>query len=214
MTTRGAAISWDMIVDERVSLAADLRALAPEQWAAPSLCDRWSVQDVVAHLTAAATTGRWAWLRSIVGARFDPALHNDRRLAEHRGAGPAETLARFEAATQSRIAPTGDLWAWLGEVIVHQADIREPVGIATRPDPERVAAVAAGYVRKDFAVPSRTAARGLRWVATDSAFAAGDGPTVRGTTLDLVQAMAGRPTAVARLTGDGAALLAARASAD
>lgn len=211
MTTPGVALSWDLIADERASLAADLRSLTPAQWAAPSLCDRWTIQDVVAHLTAAATTGRWAWLRSIVGARFDPALHNQRRLAEHRGTGPAETLARFEAATQSRVAPTGDLWAWLGEVVVHGADIREPLGIATRPHADRIAAVAQGYARKDFAVHSATAARGLRLEATDSAFSAGDGPTVRGTTLDLVQAMAGRPTATARLTGDGAALLAARA---
>lgn len=199
---------WNAIAAERARLADDLAALTPEQWAAPSACDRWTVQDVVAHLTAAANTGRWAWLRSITAARFDPAVHNERRLTEHRGATPAVTLAGFRSVVDSRVAATGDLWAWLGEVVVHAQDVREPLGIRTAPAAESVVAVAEGYVRKDFAVNSRRAARGLRLVATDTEFRAGDGPEVTGTTLDLVLAMAGRGAAAARLSGPGAQRLA------
>ena len=60
-----------------------------------SLCGRWVIEDVVAHLTAAASIGPLRWFASVIGARFDFDLHNDRRLAEHRGATPAETLERF-----------------------------------------------------------------------------------------------------------------------
>ncbi|KQT98644.1 hypothetical protein ASG53_09120 [Sanguibacter sp. Leaf3] len=199
-----------MIRAERGRLGDDLEALRPAEWSAPTLCADWSVEDVVAHLTAGASIGRWGWLRSIAGAGFRPAVHNARRLAEHRGPTPAQTLDRFRGVVDSRVAPTGDLWAWLGEVVVHGSDVREPLGIRTAPDPDAVLVVAEGYVRKDFAVASRSTARGLRLVATDSSFRAGDGPTVEGTTLDLVLAMAGRPTAASRLRGDGASVLVER----
>lgn len=210
MTRTTSEQHWEMIRAERGRLGDDLEALRPAEWSAPTLCADWSVEDVVAHLTAGASIGRWGWLRSIAGAGFRPAVHNARRLAEHRGPTPAQTLDRFRGVVDSRIAPTGDLWAWLGEVVVHGSDVREPLGIRTAPDPDAVLVVAEGYVRKDFAVASRSTARGLRLVATDSSFRAGDGPTVEGTTLDLVLAMAGRPTAASRLRGDGAPLLVER----
>ncbi len=89
-TARGAL--WAAIHTERTALADDLAELDDTQWAQPSLCGRWTVEEVVAHLTAAAHVGRLRWLASVLGARFDFDLHNDRRLAEHRGATPAETL--------------------------------------------------------------------------------------------------------------------------
>lgn len=198
---------WDRIAAERRRLAEDLATLPDGRWSAPTWCERWSVEQVVAHLTAGATTGRWAWLRSMAAARFDPAVHNQRRLAEHLGPTPGHTLDRFRAAIDSRTAPTGDLWAWLGEIVVHAANIREPLGLATRPPVEAVVPVAIGYAGRDFAVNSRRAIRGVRLVATDSDFSAGRGPVAQGTTLDLVLAMAGRGPAVARLTGDGTAVL-------
>ena len=210
MTGTSTEQHWALIRAERTRLAEDLAALRPAQWSAPTLCTDWSVDEVVAHLTAGASTGRWAWMRSIAAARFRPEVHNARRLAEHRGTTPEQTLERFRRVADSRVAPTGDLWAWLGEVVVHGSDIREPLGIKTAPDPAAVLVVAEGYARKDFAVASRTMAKGLRLVATDSSFRAGDGPTVEGTTLDLVLAMAGRPTAASRLRGDGTAALVER----
>ena len=74
-------------------LADDLAdSRPPRSGRRPSLCGDWTVEEVVAHLTAAASIGRWRWIASMLGARFDPAVHNARRLAEHRGATPAETL--------------------------------------------------------------------------------------------------------------------------
>lgn len=62
---------------------------------AASLCGRWTIEQVVAHLTAAASVGPLRWCASVLGARFDFELHNDRRLAEQRGPTPDETLQRF-----------------------------------------------------------------------------------------------------------------------
>jgi uncharacterized protein (TIGR03083 family) len=44
-----------MVHTERRSLAAFLDTLTPEQWNAPTWCPKWSVQDLVGHLTAAGT---------------------------------------------------------------------------------------------------------------------------------------------------------------
>lgn len=195
---------------ERAALADDLAGLDDAAWATPSLCGAWTVEEVVAHLTSAAHLTPLRWVASIVGARFDPDVHNARRLAEHRGPTPAGTLARFRAAVDRTTAPSGHAAAWLGEVVVHGQDVRRPLGIATTPSVGAATAVAEFYVRRDFAVHSASAARGLRLEATDGPFAAGDGPLVRGTTLALVMAMAGRPAYVDDLTGPGVAGLRER----
>ncbi|WP_175586034.1 maleylpyruvate isomerase family mycothiol-dependent enzyme, partial [Nocardia cyriacigeorgica] len=92
---------------ERAALADDLAGLDEARWARQSLCGEWTVEEVVAHLTAAASIGRVRWLLSVLGARFDFDLHNARRLAEHRGTTPAETLERFRAVVTSTTAASG-----------------------------------------------------------------------------------------------------------
>jgi len=204
---------WALVHAERAVLADDLAGLTAEQWAQPSLCGRWTVEEVVAHLTAAASIGRWRWLRSMAAARFDDGVHNDRRLAEYRGATPAETLERFRAIGTSTTGPTGDTSAWLGEIVVHGQDIRRPLGLERTPSIEAATEVARFFAKKDFTVASRTAIAGLRVEATDGEFATGDGPLVRGTTVALVMAMAGRQVYVDELTGSGVTTLRDRLQA-
>ncbi|TCK27353.1 maleylpyruvate isomerase family mycothiol-dependent enzyme [Pseudonocardia endophytica] len=201
---------WAFVHAERAALAEDLAGLTPEQWAAPSLCGRWSVEEVVAHLTAAASIERWRWLRSMIGARFDDGVHNDRRLAEHRGATPSVTLERFRAIETSTTGPTGDTGAWLGEIVVHGQDIRRPLGLQRTPSAEATTEVARFFASRNFTVASRSAIEGLRVEATDEEFATGDGPLVRGTTLALVMAMAGRSSYLDDLTGPGVETLRSR----
>ncbi|MDO5737464.1 MAG: maleylpyruvate isomerase family mycothiol-dependent enzyme [Propionibacteriaceae bacterium] len=201
---------WHMIHAARADLADDLTILDEDQWAARSLCGNWSVREVVAHLSAAASVGRLRWFRSVVEARFDFDLHNQRRLSEHLGATPADTLQEFRRIIPSTTAPMGPAAAWLGEVIVHSADIQRPLGIDRTPEVAVVEEVARFYASRDFAVPSHKAIRGLRLEATDGTFSTGDGPVVSGTTLALTMAMAGRTAFCDDLTGDGIALLRSR----
>jgi uncharacterized protein (TIGR03083 family) len=100
---------WALAHAERAALADDLSGLSDEQWRHRTLCGKWDVEEVVAHLTAAASLGQWKWLRSMAGARFRPAVHNQRRLAEHRGSTPAETLDRFRAIVESTTAPSAHI---------------------------------------------------------------------------------------------------------
>jgi len=201
---------WPAVHAERSALAADLEQLDREQWAQQSLCGRWTVEEVVAHLTAAASTGRLRWLASVAGARLDSDLHNQRRMAEHRGADPDETLQRFRRIVTSSTAPSGHVPAWLGEVVVHAQDIRRPLGIDGAPPIDRVTEVANFFARRDFTVKSHKAIKGLRLEAVGGPFATGDGPLVTGTTLALTMAMAGRTAFCDDLDGDGVATLRGR----
>lgn len=201
---------WSLAADERAALADDLAGLDDDQWAQPSLCGRWLVEDVVAHLTAAASVGRWRWIASVLGARFDFDLHNERRLAEHRGATPAETLARFRQVVGSTTGASGHTAAWLGEVVVHAQDVRRPLGLPRTPSVEAATEVARFFAGRDFTVASRSAVAGLRLEATDGPFGTGSGPEVRGTTLALTMAMAGRGAYCDDLTGPGVPTLRAR----
>lgn len=210
MLRTSASDLWSAVHAERAALAEDLAGLDEDRWAQQSLCGRWSVEEVVAHLTAAASLGRLGWIRSMLGARFDADRHNQRRLAEHRGATPAGTLRRFEAVVGSRTAPTGDTAAWLGEVVVHAQDIRRPLGLPRTPPVGTVTEVARFFASRDFAVASRSAAEGLHLVATDGPFETGSGPGVRGTTLALTLAMAGRAAYCDDLTGEGVPILRSR----
>ena len=209
-TTTGTDALWELAHAERASLARDLAALRPEQWRAPTLCGEWDVEDVTAHLSAAASVGRGRWIRSMLLAGFRPGVHNRRRLAEHRGASPAGTLERFREVVDLSIAPSSDIPAYLGEVVVHAQDIRWPLGIPTRPGIEALLPVAEFFVARNFTVPSRRNAAGLRLVATDASFTAGAGPEVKGTLLALVMCLAGRAAYLDELDGPGMPLLRAR----
>jgi type IV secretory pathway VirB2 component (pilin) len=149
----------------------------------------------------------WRWLLSMLAARFDPDLHNDRRLAKHRGATPEETLQRFVEVVAG---PTGHTAAWLGEIVVHSEDIRRLLGLVRTPPVATTTAVARFFVGRDFTVASNTAIAGLRVEATDGPFTTGSGDLLRGPTLSLVMGMAGRAAACEDLEGDGAAVLRAR----
>ncbi|WIM86761.1 maleylpyruvate isomerase family mycothiol-dependent enzyme [Candidatus Mycobacterium wuenschmannii] len=202
---------WPLVHVERAALADDLAGLSEEQWEHPTLCDAWNVEEVVAHLTAAASTSQGKWLRSMTFARFRTDVHNRRRLAEHRGDDPADTLSKFHAVIQSTTAPSSHTPAYLGEVLVHAQDIRRPLGLERTPGVEALTAVAEFFARRNFAVPSSSRAADLQLRADDGPFVAGDGAVVTGSTLALVMSMAGRPAYAEELDGPGAQLLRARA---
>src|SRR5271165_2538309 len=158
---------WHLAHAERRALAVDLSGLNPEQWRHGTLCGEWDVEEVVAHLTAAASLNQWRWVRSMLGARFRVDVHNQRRLVEHRGNTPAETLERFHAIIDSTTAPSGHTPAYLGEVVVHAEDIRQPLGLSRTPDVDALTPVADFFARRDFTVSSRTHVADLQLRADD-----------------------------------------------
>ena len=200
---------WAFAHAERTALAQDLSGLNAEQWRHNTLCGQWDVEEVVAHLTAAASLNQWQWVRSMVGARFRVEVHNQRRLGDHKGGTPAETLDRFRAIIGSTTAPSGQTPAYLGEVVVHAQDIRQPLGLPRTPDVDALTPVAEFFARRNFTVASRTAVAGTQLRADDGPFSTGVGPLVTGSTLALVMSMAGRAPYIDQLDGPGVPTLRA-----
>lgn len=210
MAMNGDTELWALAHAERAALAEDLSGLATEQWHQATLCREWNVEQVVAHLTAAASIGQLRWIRSMLGARFRPDVHNFRRLNEQMGATPDETLTRFRAIITSTTAPTADTAAYLGEVVVHAQDIRRPLGLAGTPSIDALTPVAEFFASRNFAVSSKSNAAGLRLQADDGRFAFGEGALVIGPTLALVMALAGRAAYLEDLQGPGVQVLRSR----
>ncbi len=203
-------MTWSLIHDERAALAADLAGLTEQQWATRSLCDQFTVREVLAHLTAGASLSPVRWMAGVIRCRFDFDRQVALRLAEQLGATPAETLARFRRVITSTTKPPLPVVAMLGETIVHGEDIRRPLGITRDHPVTTLTAVADYYQGTDMPVLTRKRIRGLRLTATDGPFASGAGPAVSGPALALIMAMAGRAPYCDELDGDGVATLRAR----
>jgi uncharacterized protein (TIGR03083 family) len=195
---------------ERADLLAFLADLEPHQWDGPTLCTGWQVRDVVAHMISYEGLHGRPLLRRLARGRFRLARVNDVGVDELRDAGPDELLTLLE----QRLEPNGLTTGFGGRValldaMIHQQDIRRPLGVPRAIPPERLRP-ALSFARFAPPIGAFWRARGLRLVATDLDWSAGRGPEVRGPGEPLLMAIAGRRGVVDDLTGPGQATLAAR----
>ena len=202
--------SWQLVHAERASLADDLETLTAEQWAAASLCADWNVHQMLGHMVATAKTNPLNFFGRFAQAGFRFHHFNARGVARETGAGPAATLAEFRAHLNDTSAPPGPADVVIGEVIIHSADIRRPLGISYTPPVDAVRKVADFYQGSNAIVGAKNRIAGLTLVATDSDWRHGTGPELHGPLLSLVQAMTGRGVAMADLSGDGVEVLRGR----
>lgn len=203
---------WSTIAAERAALADDLAQLTDEQWETPSLCEGWTVRDVLAHMasTAAMTPVRFFGSLARHGFRFEKMARHD--IETYRGASPAETLKRFRSLVDATTAPPGPALSWLGETIVHAEDIRRPLGIEHTYPSKAVREVAEFYQGSNLILGTKRRIAGLHLAATDDPYAFGEvgRPLVAGPMLAMLLAMTGRRAGLADLQGDGVAVLGAR----
>ncbi|MGH8992481.1 MAG: maleylpyruvate isomerase family mycothiol-dependent enzyme [Acidimicrobiia bacterium] len=80
---------------EREDVLAFCRLLGDDEWKAPSACAGWSVQDVVAHMTATVHGVFTPWLLKVVRAK-SVERNNDADVEARRSLTPAEVLAEYE----------------------------------------------------------------------------------------------------------------------
>jgi uncharacterized protein (TIGR03083 family) len=203
--------TWPTIHAERRALAADMRTVTGDQWDTPSLCSNWTVRDVLAHMTAAATLTPPSFFGKLISSGFSFEKVQESGVAAQRGSSPADTLAHFEGVVDSVKHPPGPNTTWLGEVIVHAEDIRRPLGIKHSYPNDAVVAVARFYQGSNMLIGSKRRISGLTLEATDAEWSHGTGPEVAGPIVSLVLAMTGRTAALDDLTGDGVATLRTRA---
>ncbi len=189
---------WPVVHEERRRLVADLSMLGDEQWGTPSLCAGWDVHDVVAHLVDSAKTTRLGFARRLLAARFDFDLDNARGIERERRDDPQETLRALADATELTCTPPANLATRLVEAIVHGEDVRRPLGISAD-YPTAAVLVALEYqLRTGVSMGGgKERAQAVRLVAEDAGASWGAGDEVRGSALDLLLTVSGRPTGLA-----------------
>ncbi|RTL66289.1 MAG: maleylpyruvate isomerase family mycothiol-dependent enzyme [Pseudonocardiaceae bacterium] len=196
---------------ERRRLADHVAALTDAQLATRSLCTEWTVRDVLAHLTTTTRLSVPLLVRAAVGARgsFD---RMEVDLAARRASAftTGQLVAQLrESAESSRRFPGSSPMDPLMDLVIHGQDISRPLRLPYASPPEVVTASldhVAG--NKLMGGPKRLA--GVRLVSTDSEWAHGEGPEVRGADVDLLLVASGRRSGLAGLDGPGVEVVAAR----
>jgi uncharacterized protein (TIGR03083 family) len=213
----GRAAVGELTATERLAFVHLLVGLTPEQWATPSLCSAWTVQEVAAHLAWAPVVSipeaMAGMLRS--GFRLNTFIADSAKRWSQRG--PAAILAQLRENAERGARPPGmPEVAALADAVVHGLDVRRPLDRPRAIPPAAFAPVADFFAGASWVQtlpiagsPRRTVA-GLRLVADDLDWAHGEGPEVRGHAEALMLLLAGRPVGAAELTGPGAEQLYAR----
>jgi uncharacterized protein (TIGR03083 family) len=204
-------VPWiDLARAEREDFAAFLETLSAEQWESPTLCDRWNVREVVAHAISFDELGGAALVARFLKGWLMMNRINQVGVDDYADRTPEQliTLIRTHAEPHGLTAGFGGRVA-LTDNMVHQQDIRRPLGLPRTIDERRL------RVALDFALTAPTIrgakrAKGVRLVATDMDWDHGGGPEVRGPGEALLMVMAGRGDGLKDLGGAGVEKLAQR----
>lgn len=199
---QGKGSTAELIKDEQTEFADLLRSLPSASWSRPSLCEGWTVREVVLHSAAH--------------------IHNQQRdkavVEEHAKRTDAELIEWLESAPLESKAPS----AWIrrlssevqrGELMIHQQDVRRALDMPRAIPTERISAVLEFGLRPLGSLSlahARQRSKGLRPVSSESDWAWGSGAEIRGPLEAILMATAGRRLALDDLDGTGVATLAER----
>lgn len=189
---------------ERLEFADLLASLTPDQWSRASLCDGWTVRDVAAHTLAYLDQSQFRLMLEMLRHRWNVNRLNADALGNFAG----HTPQRLVNLMRDGIEPSGAGALYgsrvaLIECLVHQQDIRRPLGRLRSIPHDRLRA-ALNFARMSPVIGGARRTRGVRLTATDMDWAAGRGPKVCGTGETLLLTMTGRVSAVVdELEGDG-----------
>jgi uncharacterized protein (TIGR03083 family) len=204
--------TWTRIENGRTAFGDYLAGLSGDDWSRPSLCSEWTVKDVAAHMLVIPTMPKGRVFAAFAGSGFNLNKMNAkliRKLSAEMSA--ADIVAATRSSAGSRSMPPGlRLPGVLTELAVHSSDLAEGVG---RPFslPVDVYVEALDHLKNVQPVfGSKERIAGLTLRATDTDWSYGSGPVVEGPAQQLLLAVAGRPKAFDRLSGDGLATIRAR----
>lgn len=200
--------SLEMATAERTGLADFLSELTPEQWEAPSLCERWRVRDVVAHVMSFDGVTLLGMFRRAIRGRI---VHiNQVAVDELAPLSTEELLHRLRAHLQPQgLATTFGGRLALLDATIHHQDIRRPLGMPRQIPAEQLRCVLADSVRSPE-LPGWRLARGVRLTPTDLDWSHGSGPRVTGSAEAILMAIAGRSSVIGELAGPGQQVVARR----
>ncbi|MEO6512798.1 MAG: maleylpyruvate isomerase family mycothiol-dependent enzyme, partial [Nocardioides sp.] len=195
----------------RLRLADFFDGLDDEQLATPSLCDSWTVRDVLGHLVMPLAGSTMGFLRHVVRARgsLDRASVAVARELAARPVPELTALLRRYADQHGRAPGVGPM-GQLADGCVHLRDCARPLGL---PDDVPLSDWRLLLDWLPVGVPGLVPKRrldGLSLRATDQDWSWGSGALVEGPSEALAMAVVGRTVAFDDLTGPGVEVLRSR----
>ena len=204
--------TWTRIKNGREAFGDYLAGLSVDDWNRRSLCAGWTVKDAAAHMLVVPTVSKGQVFRVFVGSGFNLDKMNAKFVKKLTAAmSTTDIVAKTRASAGSQSMPPGlKLPGVLTELVVHSSDISEGVDTPfALPVEDYIGALDhLKDVQPVFGSKKRIAGLTLR--ATDIEWSTGSGPTVEGSAQQLLLAVAGRRSALERLSGDGLDTLRAR----
>jgi uncharacterized protein (TIGR03083 family) len=196
---------WRTIAGQRAVLADLVSELPAQDLDRPSLCARWRVRDVVAHVALTPRSpGVARILVAAVRARGSFDEVNRAMAVGHAERLGADLPAELRAVASSRRKPAiTTLDNLVADTLVHVQDVAVPVGVEVVPPIEGAREGAERVWRMGWPFWARRRLRGLELSATDTEWVRGHGAAVRGPIRDLLLLLTGR-TAAALPHLDGA----------
>ena len=192
---------------ERADLLALLRELTPAQWDTQSLCTRWRVRDVAAHVVSYDELTKAATVATFLRGGLRTGKVNDIALSRYGNLNPTGIIDLVARNQRPSGLPSGFKGGIaLTDGTIHHQDIRRALGMPRVIPEERLIPVLI-FSMGAPTLPSKGNAKGLRLVATDVDWTTGDGPEVTGPGEAILMAAAGRTEALDELRGDGLARL-------
>jgi uncharacterized protein (TIGR03083 family) len=196
--------------EERADLLALLRDLSPAQWDAQSLCSNWRVRDVATHAVSYDELSKAATVATFLRGGLRTGKVNEIALSRYKRLDPDGIIDLVARNQRPSGLPTGFKGGIaLTDGTIHHQDIRRALGLP-RTIPEHRLASVLTFSLGAPTLPSKGNAKGLKLVATDVDWSAGDGPKVTGTGEALLMAVAGRAQALNDLSGEGVQILRER----
>jgi uncharacterized protein (TIGR03083 family) len=182
-----------LVAEAFQALADAVENLPPDQADTPSLCQGWTVRNVLAHMTMAARYSPDEFTAQLRSVGFDfTRLSN--RIAEQDGVLPFDVLVKDlrSDAMANWAPPEGGFTGALTHVVIHGLDITVPLGLRRTCSDEAMRLVlndlTAGGVHRHFG----TEIDGLHLHATDLNWSYGSGRTVEAPTQDIALMLCGR----------------------
>lgn len=192
-------------------LADFFDARTPDELATHSLCDAWSVREVLGHLVMPFAGGARRFVRELVRARGSLDRASARIAADlaRRPVAELTGLLRDHADATFRAPGVGPM-GQMADGCLHLRDCARPLGL---PDDVPLADWRMVLEWLPTGVPGLAPKRrsaGLRLRATDQDWSWGSGEEVTGSSEALAMALAGRATALEDLEGPGVGTLRTR----
>ena len=207
----------ELVRSERVALIDLLGTLSPADWATPSLCAAWTVQQVAAHLAWAPVLSLRRAFPELVRHRLNINEMNAELAVGWAERGPAAIIEQLRRNVSDDARPPGvpDA-AVLADAVVHGLDIRRPIGRPAQVDARAFVVLADLFLGMRWPLSvsvggsARKRVHGFRLVASDLDWSSGTGPEVRMSAEALLLMLSGRPVDPVEMSGTGAVELSHR----